>query len=281
MVKVGARRQAHSLAREQPAREGEKEERQQQLMMVKERVAMVKERLAIERKLTELTKEQRKETGRFTILAELEKEKEKESLDMDEGEKRYEEYMSSLKRLRRGPGAYHSARSHLTSDSTGYFSGRDIGVVPIVTTRGSGITETTLGQIFALLKHTEQGLSYWEFGPELDGLLGISSQRCVQMFNIAGLKSLGAKVAKQLLQLVATLLVLQLLMQHLPQLFPSCRSLLHLEVTQVSAEWRSAVQQVLTWAKGVDTMHPSVYSRLELGKSWDDLTKKLIGAGKA
>ncbi|XP_066269374.1 protein mono-ADP-ribosyltransferase PARP4-like [Branchiostoma lanceolatum] len=291
MAKVCGRRQAHSLAREQPAREGEKEERQQQLMMVKERFAMftrVKERLDIERKkkeekpiTLELTKEQRKETDRFMMLAELEKEKASISLDMDEGEERYEKYTSSLKRLRRGPGAYHSARSHLTSDYTGYFSGRDIGVVPIVTTRGSGITETTLGQIFALLKHTEQGLSYWEFSPELDGLLGISSQRCVQMFNIAGLKSLGAKVAKQLLQLVATLLVLQLLMQHLPQLFPSCRSLLHLEVTQVSAEWRSTVQQVLTWAKGVDTMHPSVYSRLELGKSWDDLTKKLIGVGNA
>ncbi|XP_078584594.1 protein mono-ADP-ribosyltransferase PARP4-like [Branchiostoma floridae x Branchiostoma japonicum] len=165
--------------------------------------------------------------------------------------------------------------------SAGSFSGREIDVVPVVTTRGRVITETTVDQIFALLKHTDQGLSYWEFSPELDELLGISSQQCIQIFNTAGLKSLGANVARQLLQLVATLLVVQLLMLHLPQLFPSCRSLLHLDVAQVPAKWCSALQQVLTWAKSVDTMHPSVYSRLELGKSWEDLTTKLIGVSNA
>ncbi|XP_035659528.1 protein mono-ADP-ribosyltransferase PARP4-like [Branchiostoma floridae] len=227
---------------------------------------------------------QKKKKKQVEIQARLEEEK--ASLDkvmyMDESvQERDEMYRTSLRGLhgpRRGPGAYHSASFHLTSGS---FSGREIDVVPIVTTRGRVITETTVDQIFALLKHTDQGHSYWEFSPELDQLLGSSSQQCIQIFNTAGLKSLGANVARQLLQLVATLLVVQLLMQHLPQLFPSCRSLLHLDVAHVSAKWRSALQQVLTWAKGVDAMHPSVYSRLELGKSWEDLTTKLIGVSNA
>ncbi|KAI8502339.1 Protein mono-ADP-ribosyltransferase parp4 [Branchiostoma belcheri] len=264
----------YGLAAELP--KGEEEEP----MEVEESPAICGEQVEEESMALKLRKLKKKKV--LELRAEFEKKY--ESLPVDEREER--DGRSSLLNqiiipgtsLRRGPGAYHSASFHPTSDSAGYFSGTETVVVPIVTTRGSGLTEKTVDQLFALLKHTDQG-SYWEFSPELDQLLGISSSTCVQIFNTAGLRSLGAKVARQLLQLVATLLVLQLLMLHLPQLFPSCRSLLHLDVTQVAAEWRSAVQQVLAWAKGVDTMHPSVYSRLELGKSWDDLTKKLIGVG--
>ncbi|XP_078664712.1 uncharacterized protein LOC144907477 isoform X2 [Branchiostoma floridae x Branchiostoma belcheri] len=273
-ARIGARIGARSLKKAAELPKGEEEEP----MEVEESPAICGEQVEEESMDLKLRKVKKKKV--LELRAEFEKKY--ESLPVDEREER--DGRSSLLNqiiipstsLRRGPGAYHSASFHPTSDSAGYFSGTETVVVPIVTTRGSGLTEKTVDQLFALLKHTDQG-SYWEFSPELDQLLGISSSTCVQIFNTAGLKSLGAKVAKQLLQLVATLLVLQLLMLHLPQLFPSCSSLLHLDVMQVAAEWRSAVQQVLAWAKGVDTMHPSVYSRLELGKSWDDLTKKLIG----
>ncbi|KAL8191011.1 UNVERIFIED_CONTAM: hypothetical protein K2H54_066665 [Gekko kuhli] len=117
---------------------------------------------------------------------------------------------------------------------------------------------------------------YWQLTPELGTLLDLNVNDLVNVsLTKRGIQSLGPKGKEKLLQLIATLLVLQAVrFKQLEGI--TFKSLLKLNDSPPSGAL-DAVKKAVEWAKRTHRQFPAICQRLELGKDWDYATKKLLG----
>uniref|UniRef100_A0AAV2JZF3 PARP4 MVP-ID C-terminal domain-containing protein n=1 Tax=Knipowitschia caucasica TaxID=637954 RepID=A0AAV2JZF3_KNICA len=120
---------------------------------------------------------------------------------------------------------------------------------------------------------------YWELTPELGTLLNCNISHFADDFlKRKGIASLGLKAHADILKLLATLLVLQLMRLQNTKEGTMLRTLFRLEDGADRPEYWAAVSRAVQWACWADGQYPCVCSRLEIGLSWDSSTKQLLGA---
>ncbi|XP_028847905.1 protein mono-ADP-ribosyltransferase PARP4 isoform X2 [Denticeps clupeoides] len=120
---------------------------------------------------------------------------------------------------------------------------------------------------------------YWECTEKIGNLLGLDITYFSSVFlKERGIVSLGTRAHADILRLVATLLVLQLVRvmklaegELLPSLF-------HLKEAPEprSGRW-AAVKKAVDWVCWADRQYPCVCSRLEFGWDWESSTRQLLG----
>ncbi|KAM7179848.1 protein mono-ADP-ribosyltransferase PARP4 isoform 5-T5 [Macrochelys suwanniensis] len=134
----------------------------------------------------------------------------------------------------------------------------------------------TWTQIFEL--QNQDG--FWNLSPELGDILDLDVDYLTNIFLAKkGIWSLGPK-GREVLQLIATLLVLQFIRykQQLEGII--FKSLMKLDDSPTSSaiHWAFAsVKKAVEWVRRADRQFPAICHRLELGKDWDSATKKLLG----
>uniref|UniRef100_I3JVK9 Poly [ADP-ribose] polymerase n=1 Tax=Oreochromis niloticus TaxID=8128 RepID=I3JVK9_ORENI len=119
---------------------------------------------------------------------------------------------------------------------------------------------------------------YWELTTELGELINVNVDLFANVFlKDKGIHSLGVTAHADILRLVATLLVLQLMKANKLEegkLLP--RSLLWLSFSFRPERWEQ-VKKAVDWVCWADRQYPCVYSRLEFGLSWESATRQLLG----
>ncbi|XP_051051583.1 protein mono-ADP-ribosyltransferase PARP4 [Phodopus roborovskii] len=130
--------------------------------------------------------------------------------------------------------------------------------------------------LFAL--QTEDG--FWKLTPELGLILKLNVNVLHKFLEEKGIRSLGTKGRDCLLDLIATLLVLQFLRTRLEEEGMVAQSLLKMDDPFISRyiPWAlENIKKASEWAKRTEGQYPSICQRLELGKDWDSATKQLLG----
>uniref|UniRef100_A0A8C3RKM5 PARP4 MVP-ID C-terminal domain-containing protein n=1 Tax=Chelydra serpentina TaxID=8475 RepID=A0A8C3RKM5_CHESE len=134
----------------------------------------------------------------------------------------------------------------------------------------------TWTQIFEL--QNQDG--FWNLSPELGVILDLDVDYLTNIFLAKkGIWSLGPK-GREVLQLIATLLVLQFIRYKQQLEGITFKSLMKLDDSPTSSaiHWAFAsVKKAVEWVRRVDRQFPAICHRLELGKDWDSATKKLLG----
>ncbi|XP_078030780.1 protein mono-ADP-ribosyltransferase PARP4 isoform X2 [Epinephelus lanceolatus] len=126
------------------------------------------------------------------------------------------------------------------------------------------------------MQHSE---GYWELTPELGELMNVDVDLFANVFlKSKGIQSLGVKAHADILRLVATLLVLQMMREKKLEEGKLLRTLFSLDdSTQPKPERWEAVKRAVDWVCWADRQYPCVYSRLEFGWSWESSTRQLLG----
>uniref|UniRef100_A0A8C3IAS6 Poly [ADP-ribose] polymerase n=1 Tax=Chrysemys picta bellii TaxID=8478 RepID=A0A8C3IAS6_CHRPI len=134
----------------------------------------------------------------------------------------------------------------------------------------------TWTQIFEL--QNQDG--FWNLSPELGVILDLDVDYLTNIFLAKkGIWSLGPK-GREVLQLIATLLVLQFIRYNQQLEGITFKSLMKLDDSPTSSaiHWAFAsVKKAVEWVRRTDRQFPAICYRLELGKDWDSATKKLLG----
>ncbi|XP_064413950.1 protein mono-ADP-ribosyltransferase PARP4 isoform X2 [Latimeria chalumnae] len=121
---------------------------------------------------------------------------------------------------------------------------------------------------------------YWQLSQELGLILELDEDYLINVFlKQKGIQSLGLKGKENLLQLIATLLVLQLI--HFTQQLEGIvlKSLLKLDEPTKSStiHWAfNSVKKAVKWAKNVDGQYSAICNRLQLGRDWESATRQLL-----
>ncbi|XP_075995061.1 protein mono-ADP-ribosyltransferase PARP4, partial [Genypterus blacodes] len=120
---------------------------------------------------------------------------------------------------------------------------------------------------------------YWEFSPELEVYLHQDLHYFTTVFlKDKGICSLGVRAHSEILRLVATLLVLQLMRMEKREEGQMLRTLFCMQdAPEPRPVWWAAVKRAVDWVCWADRQHPSIYSRLEFGWSWESSTRQLLG----
>lgn len=123
---------------------------------------------------------------------------------------------------------------------------------------------------------------YWEFTDELEKLINFRGKYFAEEFLLKkGLLSLGVTAHADVLRLLATLLVLQLMRVEELEEGKLLRTLFSLEDSaDRRPEFWEAVRKAVDWVRWADRQYPSIYSRLEFGHSWEASTRQLLGYEK-
>ncbi|XP_041910044.1 protein mono-ADP-ribosyltransferase PARP4 isoform X2 [Arvicola amphibius] len=130
--------------------------------------------------------------------------------------------------------------------------------------------------LFAL--QTEDG--FWKLTPSLGFILKLNVNTLHNFLEEKGIRSLGTKGRDCLLDLIATLLVLQFLRTRLEQEGMVAKSLMKMDDTFISRNIPWALENIKKaseWARKTEGQYPSICQRLELGKDWESATKQLLG----
>lgn len=130
--------------------------------------------------------------------------------------------------------------------------------------------------LFAL--QTEDG--FWKLTPSLGFILKLNVNILHNFLEEKGIRSLGTKGRDCLLDLIATLLVLQFLRTRLEQEGMVAKSLMKMDDTFISRNipWAlESIKKASEWARKTEGQYPSICQRLELGKDWESATKQLLG----
>ncbi|XP_066476989.1 protein mono-ADP-ribosyltransferase PARP4 [Tiliqua scincoides] len=137
-------------------------------------------------------------------------------------------------------------------------------------TKQKPVITVSLPQLFQL-QHQD---GFWQLTAELGTLLELDVDHLVNV-SLAkkGIRSLGPKGKEQLLQLIATLLVLQVIRFRLGGL--AFKSLVKLNDSFRTWSYES-IKKAVECARKIDRQFPGICQRLELGKDWDSATKKLL-----
>ncbi|XP_077392492.1 protein mono-ADP-ribosyltransferase PARP4 [Festucalex cinctus] len=118
----------------------------------------------------------------------------------------------------------------------------------------------------------------WESNAELGKCINIDLDVFANVFlESKGIRSLGVKARADILRLLATLLVLQLMrLEKLPE-GALLRTLFCLEDVAVRpARWLN-VKLAVDWVRLADRQYPCICSRLEFGFTWESATRQLLG----
>uniref|UniRef100_A0A671DQH6 PARP4 MVP-ID C-terminal domain-containing protein n=1 Tax=Rhinolophus ferrumequinum TaxID=59479 RepID=A0A671DQH6_RHIFE len=121
---------------------------------------------------------------------------------------------------------------------------------------------------------------FWKLTPELGFILKLNTNILNSFLNQKGIRSLGIKGKECLLDLIATLLVLQLLRTKLEQEGIVFKSLMKLDDAPIprNIHWAfEKIKKASEWVRRTEGQYPSICQRLELGKDWDSATKQLLG----
>ncbi|CAJ1079037.1 protein mono-ADP-ribosyltransferase PARP4 isoform X1 [Xyrichtys novacula] len=126
------------------------------------------------------------------------------------------------------------------------------------------------------LQHPE---GYWEITGELGKLINVHVDLFANEFlKNKGINSLGEKARADILRLVATLLVLQLMRVEKLEEGKLLCTLFRLDnPSQSRPERWEEVKKAVDWVRWADRQYPCVYSRLEFGLSWESSTLQLLG----
>uniref|UniRef100_A0A8B9CL63 Poly [ADP-ribose] polymerase n=1 Tax=Anser brachyrhynchus TaxID=132585 RepID=A0A8B9CL63_9AVES len=120
----------------------------------------------------------------------------------------------------------------------------------------------------------------WNLSPQLGKILKFDVDYLINHFLIRkGIQSLGSNGKEKLLQLIATLLVLQFIRCTKELNGIVFKSLMKLDnlTTSSGVHWTfELIKKAIEWVRRVDRQFPAVYYRLELGKDWDSATKKIL-----
>ncbi|XP_049985056.1 protein mono-ADP-ribosyltransferase PARP4 [Alexandromys fortis] len=130
--------------------------------------------------------------------------------------------------------------------------------------------------LFAL--QTEDG--FWKLTPSLGFILKLNVNILHNFLEEKGIRSLGTKGRDCLLDLIATLLVLQFLRTRLEQEGMVAKSLMKMDDTFISRTIPWALENIKKaseWVRKTEGQYPSICQRLELGKDWESATKQLLG----
>ncbi|XP_035988514.1 protein mono-ADP-ribosyltransferase PARP4 isoform X3 [Fundulus heteroclitus] len=127
-----------------------------------------------------------------------------------------------------------------------------------------------------LLQHAD---GFWELTVELGELINLNVDAFANVFlKNRGIHSLGAKAHADILKLVATLLVLQLMRVEKLEEGKLLQSLFRLtEPSQSRSERWQRVKKAVDWVCWADRQYPCICSRLEFGWSWESSTRQLLG----
>ncbi|KAG1961359.1 protein mono-ADP-ribosyltransferase PARP4 [Pimephales promelas] len=120
---------------------------------------------------------------------------------------------------------------------------------------------------------------YWECTERLSSFLNLDVDFFANVFlQEKGIRSFGVKAHAEVLRLVATLLVLQLIRVKKLAVGQLLESLLRLKESQEPRpmHWE-AVKRAVDWACRTDRQYPCVCSRLEIGRDWESATRQLLG----
>ncbi|XP_016110982.1 poly [ADP-ribose] polymerase 4-like isoform X2 [Sinocyclocheilus grahami] len=120
---------------------------------------------------------------------------------------------------------------------------------------------------------------YWELTDRLSSFLNLDVDFFANVFlQEKGIRSFGVKAHAEILRLVATLLVLQLIRVKKLELGRLLESLLRLKESQEPRPmYWEAVKRAVDWACRTDRQYPCVCSRLEIGQDWESSTRQLLG----
>ncbi|EHB03069.1 Poly [ADP-ribose] polymerase 4 [Heterocephalus glaber] len=144
--------------------------------------------------------------------------------------------------------------------------------------QASGKNSVLWAALFSL--QTKDG--FWKLTPELGQILNLNTNVLHDFLEQKGIRSLGVKGRECLLDLIATLLVLQFLRTKLEQEELIFKSLMKLDDPYISScvviPWDcEAVKKASAWARRMERRYASICHRLELGEDWDTATKQLLG----
>nr|XP_057937742.1 protein mono-ADP-ribosyltransferase PARP4 isoform X2 [Doryrhamphus excisus] len=120
---------------------------------------------------------------------------------------------------------------------------------------------------------------YWELTTELGQCVNVDLHVLADDFLTSkGIRSLGVKAAADILRLLATLVVLQMMrLEKLPE-GRLLRTLFALEEPPISRPPRwQRVRTAVDWVCWADRQYPCVCSRLEMGLTWESVTRQLLG----
>uniref|UniRef100_A0A673WGD3 Poly [ADP-ribose] polymerase n=1 Tax=Salmo trutta TaxID=8032 RepID=A0A673WGD3_SALTR len=123
---------------------------------------------------------------------------------------------------------------------------------------------------------------YWECSASLGSLLGVDVDYFANVFlKNRGISSLGVRAHADILRLVASLLVLQLMRVRRLEEGKLLLSLFRLDLDhsppQPRCERWEAVRRAVDWVCWADREYPCVCSRLEFGWDWESSTRQLLG----
>ncbi|XP_016114435.1 uncharacterized protein [Sinocyclocheilus grahami] len=120
---------------------------------------------------------------------------------------------------------------------------------------------------------------YWECTDRLSSFLNLDVDFFANVFlQEKGICSLGVKAHAEILRLMATLLVLQLIRVKKLEVGQLLESLLRLKESQEPRPmYWEAVKRAVDWAGRTDRQYPCVCSRLEIGRDWESSTRQLLG----
>uniref|UniRef100_A0A8C8EL23 Poly [ADP-ribose] polymerase n=1 Tax=Oncorhynchus tshawytscha TaxID=74940 RepID=A0A8C8EL23_ONCTS len=146
------------------------------------------------------------------------------------------------------------------------------------TTHGTYLTQSLgANNMFFLFQE-----GYWECSASLGYLLGVDVDYFANVFlKNRGISSLGVRAHADILRLVASLLVLQLMRVRRLDEGKLLLSLFRLDLDhsppQPRCERWEAVRRAVDWVCWADREYPCVCSRLEFGWDWESSTRQLLG----
>ncbi|KAM7406936.1 hypothetical protein PAMA_002913 [Pampus argenteus] len=137
---------------------------------------------------------------------------------------------------------------------------------------------TDVANSFRCLDYSFQE-GYWELTTELGQIINIDVDFFANVFlKNKGIHSLGSRAHADILRLVATLLVLQMMRVEKLEEGKLLRTLFSLNAPSQSRPKRwEEVKRAVDWVCWADWQYPCVYSRLEFGSSWESFTRQLLG----
>ncbi|KAK6170199.1 hypothetical protein SNE40_018651 [Patella caerulea] len=155
--------------------------------------------------------------------------------------------------------------------------------------------KTTFNLEKLLMLQEKEG--YWKFGKEFNDLLGVNEDKCRLLLYSCGIRSLGEKVTKDIMNLLSTLIalirILEDLLSHVqPQKeSPSWKTLLQnssdrmLLIDQLDSndaqETCESIDKAIQFYNTTNDKYPLVYYTLELGDDWITIATKLLGTYRA
>ncbi|XP_009888954.1 PREDICTED: poly [ADP-ribose] polymerase 4 [Charadrius vociferus] len=139
------------------------------------------------------------------------------------------------------------------------------------------LTSVNWKEIFAL--QNQDGS--WNLSLQLGKILKFDVDHLINNFLIRkGIQSLGPNGKEKLLQLIATLLVLQFIRCTKELKGIVFKTLMKLDDSSNSSgvHWAcELIKKAMQWVRRAERQFPSICYRLELGKDWDSATKKILG----